>query len=158
MKQESHGTTAEGEVPPDPDAAALAEDLRRAIGTFVRAVRKGADVGRSAQDETLGLLAREGAKNVAALSQARNVKHQTMRLVAAQLEAASLVRSDPDPHDGRSRLLTISEAGRAHLERGQQARAARIADLIRTTLSEGDRDTLRAGIALIERLSISAAS
>lgn len=155
MDQESRDTTCEAAAAPDP--AALAEDLRRAVGTFVRAIRKGADTGRSAQDETLDLLARGGAMNVAALSQARNVTHQTMRLVAAQLEAASLVRSDPDPDDRRSRLLTISDAGRAELGRGRRARAARIEELIRTTLSEGERDRLRAGIALIERLSASAA-
>ncbi|WP_207460387.1 hypothetical protein [Azospirillum sp. SYSU D00513] len=50
---------------PDPDAAMLAEELRRAIGTFVRTVRDDADGPKTAQSETLGLLERCGAMNIA---------------------------------------------------------------------------------------------
>ncbi|MGI3901852.1 MAG: MarR family winged helix-turn-helix transcriptional regulator [Janthinobacterium lividum] len=146
----------EPEQSPDPRAAELAERLRQAVGAFVRAVRQDADIGSSAQAETLALLDREGPRNVATLAQMRGVKHQTMRLIAAQLEATALVRSDPDPADRRSRLLSISDAGRTELTRGRQARASRIEELIRTSLSPDERDILGEAVALLERMSASA--
>ncbi len=146
----------EREQTADPHAAELGERLRRAVGAFVRAVRQDADSGRSAQAETLGLLDRDGPQNVAALAQARGVKHQTMRLIAAQLEAAALVRSDPDPVDRRSRLLSISDVGRTELAQGRQARASRIEELIQTSLSRDERDILSEAVALLERMSVSA--
>ncbi len=157
LRNVRRGTTMQKrDEAPDPQAAELAERLRQAVGAFVRAVRTEAEAGRSAQAETLGLLDRGGPQNVAALAQARGVTHQTMRLIAAQLEAAALVRSDPDPADRRSRLLSLSDAGRAELARGRQARASRIEDLIRTGLSPAERDILSASVALLERMSASA--
>src|SRR5690606_32256515 len=73
------------ENPPSTNPAALAEELRHAIGTFVRAIRKRTATEKSAQSDVLGLLEREGAMNVAALAQRRNVTHQSMRVAAAQL-------------------------------------------------------------------------
>ena len=139
----------------DPDAALLAEDLRRAVGTFVRSVRAAAD-GTSAQSETLGLLDRQGAMNVATLAQARNVTHQTMRLVVAQLDAAGLVQRAPDPADRRSHLVSISDKGRAETIRAHNARATRIAAMIHTTMSHEERAVLRAGIMLLNRMSAAA--
>ena len=136
----------------DPDAAFLAEDLRRAVGVFVRAVRDATD-GRSAQAETLSLLDHQGPMSVATLSQARNVTHQTMRLVVAQLEAAGMVCRAPNPADRRGHLVSISEAGRAETMRGRHTRASRIEEIIRNTLSRDDRAVLRAGIMLLDRLS-----
>ena len=137
----------------DADAGVLAEELRRAVGAFVRVVRREADDARTAQAETLGLLDRDGAMNVAALAQVRGVKHQTMRLVVAQLDAAGLVRCDPDPGDRRSRLVLISDAGRGELARGRAARASRIEALILATLSREERGVLREAVALLARMS-----
>lgn len=137
----------------DADASILAEELRRAVGAFVRTIREDTDDGRTAQAETLGLLDRHGAMNVAALAQARGVRHQTMRLIVAQLDAAALVRCDPDPGDRRSRLVLISDAGRAEVTRGRAVRASRIEALIRTTLSGEERRLLRDAVALLRRMS-----
>ncbi|WP_010219329.1 MarR family winged helix-turn-helix transcriptional regulator [Sphingomonas sp. PAMC 26621] len=136
----------------DADTAALAEELRRAIGTFVRAIRHARDTGKSAQAETLGLLGRDGAMNVASLADARGVKHQTMRLIVAQLEKSALVCGAPDPADGRSRLFSISNAGQGALASERTARASRIAEAIRATLSAEEREVLRDAIGLLDRI------
>lgn len=135
------------------DALALAEDLRVALGRFVSGVKAQANTPTTSQSETLSFLDREGPLSVAELADRRNVKHQSMRLVAGQLEARGLVSKTPHPADGRSQLLAITESGRAELSRARQARTSRIAQLIEERLSVADRRTLEAAIRLIERLS-----
>lgn len=104
-------TARKMENPPSTDAAALAEELRRAISTFVRVIRNRTATEKSAQSDVLGLLEREGAMNVAALAQRRNVTHQSMRVAAAQLVADGLIERRPDPDDRRSWLLSLSGKG-----------------------------------------------
>lgn len=134
-------------------ASLLARDLRRSIGTFVRAIRQDTGTVRSAQSETLDLLHRLGPINVATLAEKRGVTHQTMRLVVAPLNAAGLVQQDADPADRRSRLVSLSPAGRDALAREQDARASRIEDAIRSRLSPDDQDLLRAAMPLLDRLA-----
>jgi DNA-binding MarR family transcriptional regulator len=139
---------AEGE-----DAARLARDLRRSVGTFVRAVRHDSGTQRSAQSETLDLLHRDGPMNVAFLASRRGVTHQTMRLVVAQLEAGGLVRQDPDPSDRRSRLATLTPAGSKALDGERAARTAHIETAIRQLLTQQEQDVLRTAIPLLDRLA-----
>lgn len=135
------------------EALLLAEDLRWVTGKFVRNVRSQAGTPTTSQSETLGLLEREGPMSVAALAVHRKVKHQSMRLVAAQLEAAELVAKRADPADGRSGLLSLTAQGRQALSQSREARTSRIATLIEERLSDEERRTLEAAIAVIERLS-----
>jgi DNA-binding MarR family transcriptional regulator len=135
------------------EAHLLADDLRRAVSDFVRAIRIDTGTTRSAQLETLDLLDRRGPMNVAALAQTRIVTHQTMRLVVAQLEASGLVRQEADPSDRRSRLVSVSPVGRDALAREREARSSRIADAIRSQLSSDECDLLRAATLIIHRLA-----
>ena len=135
------------------DAAALAEDLRRAVGRFVRAVRADADTPRSAQSETLALLEREGAMNIASLAQLRNVKHQTMRVIIGQMESGGLVLRAIDPADRRSQVISLSRAGQAELTRERADRAFRIDLMIRDEVSPQERLLLGQTIAILNRMS-----
>ena len=134
------------------DALALAEHLRATLARFVRGVKTQANTPTTAQSDTLALLDREGPLTVAELADRRNVRHQSMRLVAAQLESEGLVKKAPNPADGRSQLLSITESGQAELFRARRARTLQIAGLIEERLSAGDRRTLKAAIQIIERL------
>jgi DNA-binding MarR family transcriptional regulator len=138
---------------PTAEALALGEELRRVVGTFVRSIRREADTPTSSQSETLGLLDRRGAMSVASLAAERKVKHQSMRLVVEQLETAGLVTRLPNPDDGRSQLVALSDEGRAALARSREARQREIAGLIDERLTDADRQALRAAIAVIEKLS-----
>lgn len=138
---------------PDPDTMALAEELRLAVGTFVRAIRNDAATPRTAQSDTLDLLDRSGTMNIATMAQGRHVTHQTMRLIVLQLEKAGYVERNANPVDGRSQLFSLTGPGRAELARGRDARAATIEALISTTLSREDRDLLRKAIRLLKRIS-----
>ena len=136
-----------------PDVVDLAEDLRSAVSAFVRSVRYDTDTPRSAGSDTLELLDRGGPANIAALAQVRNVKHQSMRLVTAQLEEDGFIERMPDTQDGRSVLFAVTEQGRDRLCALRTARAAHIADLIAERLTPGERAELHAAVRLIERLA-----
>lgn len=142
-----------GSDKPTAEALALGEELRRVVGRFVRGVRRQADTPTSSQSETLALIDRQGAMTVASLAAERKVKHQSMRLVVGQLEQSSLIQRLPNPEDGRSQLIALSEAGQAALARSREARQREIASLIDERLSDADRQLLRAAIALIEKLT-----
>lgn len=131
----------------------LAENLRRVIGKFVRAVRSQAETPTTSQSETLALLDKEGPSSVAELAIRRNVKHQSMRLVVGQLEAEGLVGKMPNPGDGRSQLLSLTAKGQETLSRSREARTCWIANVIEDRLSDQERRTLRAAIDVLERIA-----
>jgi DNA-binding MarR family transcriptional regulator len=134
------------------DMLEMAERLRRVIGGFVRVVRAHADTPSSAQSETLGLLEREGPMSIAALAERRNVRHQSMRLVVAQLETDGLVGLKHDPADRRSKLVAITRKGGAAVVRGRQARAAWIARALQDNFTQQERQTLNSAVDALERL------
>ena len=130
----------------------LAESLRITFGRFVRSVRAHAETPTTSQSETLLLLEKSGPLTVAELAGCRNVRHQSMRLVATQLEADGLVSKLLNPADRRSQLLSITEQGREILSLSREARTTKIAALIEERLTEEDRRKLEAAILVIERL------
>lgn len=130
----------------------LAETLRRVIGDLVRLVREEAGTPSSAQSETLGLLGRHGAQSMARLATARGVRHQSMRLVVAQMEAEGLVHRAPDPADARGQLVTITAAGQDRLQAGRAARSQWIAARL-AQLSPPDRAALAAAMPALQALS-----
>ncbi|WP_210342768.1 MarR family winged helix-turn-helix transcriptional regulator [Kaistia sp. 32K] len=138
---------------PVSEVEVLAEELRRAISTFVRVIRDKTDTEKSAQSETLGILERNGAMNVAALALRRGVAHQTMRVVVAQMVADGLIDRSPDPEDKRSQLLSLSNIGRDMVVRDRISRASRIGTMIEATLSVEEREHLRKSIDLFDRIS-----
>jgi DNA-binding MarR family transcriptional regulator len=133
------------------DALALAENLRVTLGKFVRGVKAQASTPTTSQSETLSLLDRAGPLSVAELAERRNVKHQSMRLVAGQLESDGFISKSPNPADGRSQLLSITQDGREELSRSREARTSQIAKVIEEHLSDEERRTLAAAILVINR-------
>jgi DNA-binding MarR family transcriptional regulator len=140
------------EQPADAAARSLAERLRITVGRFVRSVRQEAETPTTSQSETLQLLEVCGPMSVAELASQRHVRHQSMRLVTAQLEAEGLVEKLPNPADGRSSLLSVTVKGRETLAAARSARTSRIAALIGDRLTEEERRTLEAAITIIDRL------
>lgn len=142
----------EVDIEEDIDALALAEQLRATLGKFVRGIKAEANTPTTSQSETLSLLERAGPLSVAELAESRNVRHQSMRLVVGQLEAEGLINKSPNPTDGRSQLLTITEHGQERLSQSREARTSQIAKVITERLSDEDRRTLIAAILVIDRL------
>jgi DNA-binding MarR family transcriptional regulator len=146
--------TNKAQIREDDDRLRLAEDLRRVVGTFARGIRTQSDTATTSQSETLSIMDRTGPLSVAELAVHRNVRHQSMRLVANSLEENGLVKKLPNPADGRSQLISITAEGRAELSRSREARTRKIAALIDERLSDQERQVLRAAIRVLERLGI----
>ena len=135
------------------DTAALAESLRDAVGRFVRAVRAHSDTQSTAQTETLAFLERSGPLSIAALAEGRGVKHQSMRLLVARLEALGWVARRPDPDDRRGVLLTVTGQGAAQLATDRAARAGWLADALAADFDADELATLREAVSLMNRIT-----
>jgi DNA-binding MarR family transcriptional regulator len=130
----------------------LAERTRRVIGSFVRTTRFHTNTLRSARTETLDILAREGALSVAELAARRKVKHQSMRLVVMQLEAAGMLRKESNPSDRRSQLVGLTREGKASVLKGRKARSAWIETALRETFTAKEIACLVTSLEAMERL------
>lgn len=133
--------------------AELAEELRDAVGRFVRAVRAGADTLPPARATTLAHLERHGDRTIAELAAARGVRHQGMSRSVAELEALGQVRRRPNPLDGRGWVIGLTDAGRSALERDRAARRDLLADRIASQLDDEDRRLLARVPGLLRRLA-----
>ncbi|TPW30586.1 MarR family transcriptional regulator [Martelella alba] len=131
----------------------LAENLRRAVGGFVRKVRAEAGTPGSARVETLALLDGFGAMSTSDLARHRGVKHQSMRLVVGELETEGLLIRSPSPSDGRRQLLSLSEEGRLVLEGARASRSEWIAGALAMHLDAEERRVMREAAALLERIT-----
>jgi DNA-binding MarR family transcriptional regulator len=96
-----------------------------------------------------------GERSPAGLANAFQVTRQTMTNTLQRLEAAGLVTSRPDPADGRAKIITITDAGRAMRQRCIEAQAPLLADL-GDRLPEADLAALLPGLRRVRILLDSA--
>jgi len=129
-----------------------ANALRRAIGDSTRAVRR-SETTPEGQVETLGFLARDGAQSIAALARLRRVRHQSMRVTVADLEAQGLVERTPDPADARGVLVSLTAAGRATIDDLRLRRSARVLAAAERALTPEERATLAHAADAIVKLT-----
>ena len=135
------------------DRKATAEQLRAAVGRFVRATKEREDSLPPSRLETLGHLDRSGPQTMAELAEARGVSHQSVSRMVADLEHQELVARSPHPSDARGYLIELTEAGTRALVAQRDARAALIADAIGSALTKRDQQLLARVPALLDRLS-----
>lgn len=86
-----------------------------------------------------------GERSPAGLADAFQVTRQTMTSTLARLEAAGLVAIRPDPGDGRAKIVSITEAGRAMRQRCLDAQAPLLAEL-QALLPEAELAALLPGL------------
>jgi DNA-binding MarR family transcriptional regulator len=130
----------------------LAEDLRHAIGAFVRAVRT-VDTMPGGEAAILGYLDREGRLTTADLAQRRMVSHQSAAKSVKELLDAGMVFGEPHPDDRRKVLLGITDAGRARLQQERDQRASSLHNAIHGTLTAAEQQRLRDCVTLLTRLT-----
>lgn len=137
---------------------ALAEHLRGAVGRFVRATRSRADSLPRSRAETLGELARHGVRSMPELAAARQVSHQSVSRMMAELERQGLVAREPNPADARGFLFAITSHGRAVLDAERRARRDVIEAAIADALTPAERRALAEVPGLLDRLAGAIAS
>ncbi len=98
-------------------------------------------------------LRRDGPATAAALAAAEHVSQQAIAQSVVTLKSAGLVRSRPDPKDGRKALLSITDAGlglRASIIASRESWLSRAVD---STVAAHERAALEKAIELLERLA-----
>lgn len=137
---------------PSPEPAAVATDLRTAMGKLTRRV-KHEDRIPLGQVAVLGALDRDGAMTTSDLAVDQRVRPQSMARAVGLLVEQGLVTRREHPSDGRKTLVELSPAGRAALEAERGRRAGWLAQAIEAELSGEEREVLARSAALMERLA-----
>jgi DNA-binding MarR family transcriptional regulator len=108
------------------DQFELAEDLRAAVGGFVRRIRA-YDTMPPGQAAVLGQLSRGGPLPIAELARREQVRHQSMTRTVGLLAEQDLVTLGAAENDRRQVVASITTAGTARLAQERHTRAERIA-------------------------------
>jgi DNA-binding MarR family transcriptional regulator len=129
-----------------------ANELRRAVGDLVRAVRLGEGMPEG-QIETLGFLVRDGAQSIATLARRRRVRHQSMSATIADLEAQGLIARSADPDDARGTLVELTDAGTEMIGASRLRRSTVVLEAARSALTPGERAALADISGVLDRLT-----
>ncbi|MEV5142505.1 MarR family transcriptional regulator, partial [Streptomyces syringium] len=97
---------------PTSEAAAIAAELRTAMGKLTRRV-KHEDSIPLGQAAVLGALDRNGAMTTSDLAADQRVRPQSMARAVGLLMEQDLITRRAHPTDGRKSLVELSDAGRA---------------------------------------------
>ncbi len=139
-------------MPTRVDSGPLASELRVVLGHLIRRLRTEHRFSLS-QGSVLGRLDREGPQSTSKLASAERVRPQSMGQTVAELESQGLIVRRPDPADGRSALLELTDAGRTELHEDRGRREGWLAQAIEQNFSDAERETLDEGVRLLTRLA-----
>src|SRR3954471_4219728 len=132
-------------------ASDLAVGLRLAVTRTARRLRQEAGGGLSPTlTAALATVDRHGPLTPSELAAKERVQRPTATRLIAKLEGDGLVARTPDPEDGRSSLIAITETGHELLEDVRTRKDAWVAQRL-STLPAGDRATLARAAEVLER-------
>jgi DNA-binding MarR family transcriptional regulator len=137
---------------PEPDSAALAAELRLALGQIVRRLR--AEQGFSLpQGAVLGRLDRDGPQSISDLAAGAHMRAQSMAQTVRELEEGGLVERRPDPGDKRRAFVELTDAGREAIAANRARRDGWLTRALETELSDSERALLDQVAPLLRRLA-----
>jgi DNA-binding MarR family transcriptional regulator len=129
-----------------------ADILRLAVGRTTRRVRQHAgDELSPSRASLLATIAREGPLTPSSLAELERLSRPGVTRMLGKLEAAGLVEAAPAPGDGRSRLVTLSAAGRALHELRHARKSAYLEDVL-AAASPQELDLLAEASSVLLRL------
>lgn len=139
--------------------AALATALRICVSRLarrLRAQRTASGMTEAMLSETqlaaLSALEAHHAMTPGELAEHEKVQPPSMTRVISALEDRELVVRSPHPTDRRQVMLTVTEEGRAVVQRVRRRKDAWLARRL-AELTAGERATLRAAVPILEKLS-----
>ena len=132
-----------------------AGDLRALVGRLARRLRQTSMVGELtlSQASVLSLLEREGPATPGVLATRECISPQSMGAILISLEALGLVSRTPDPTDGRSLVISLTEAGLQAVHGARRHREERLARALADNFTAEERQMLIAALPLLERLA-----
>ena len=139
----------------DSRLSALAGELRVAIGILVRRAREQTQAGdlTASQKSVILRLEHAGPATVAMLAKAESVRHQSMRVTVASLEAMGAVSGAPDPADGRQTLFNLTPACLKTLKTGRAVKEDWLFRALQAQLTAREQDELAVAVKLLRRLA-----
>ena len=131
-----------------------AGELRALVGRLSRRLRQTSVVGEMtlSQASVLSLLEREGPATPGVLATKERISPQSMGAILISLEALGLVSRMPDPTDGRSLVISLTEAGLQAVQ-GARHREERLARALADNFTAEEQQVLIAALPLLERLA-----
>jgi DNA-binding MarR family transcriptional regulator len=137
------------------EAGEVAAALYLSVGLFKRRLRQMPAEGELSLPESSALrrLERGGPATVTALAKAEQISVQSMGATLHTLEARRLIDRHPDPADGRSSVMSVTEAGLVALNDKRNARIAQLARVLAAEFAPAELGQLMAAAPLIERLA-----
>jgi DNA-binding MarR family transcriptional regulator len=140
---------------PDPLAVRLAVAIKQLRGRLREAAwASGVDLP-IAHVAVIKRLRNEGPTTASALAATEHVTHQAITQTLAALKRKGLVRSAPDPSDGRKSVISVTPAGNRLFESAIASRDAWLARAIEHVVMPRERAALEKAIELLERLAAS---
>jgi DNA-binding MarR family transcriptional regulator len=105
------------------------------------------------QLSVISLLERGGPSSASALAAIERVRPQSMAATLGVLEEQGLIARSPDPDDGRRQLVALSPAGREFIDGDRQERQEWLAQELRDSYTEDERQTILTALELLGRLA-----
>ncbi len=131
---------------------ALAGHLRMTVARMARRLRQEAGTGLGPTlTAALATVERWGPLSPSALAERERIQRPSATRIVARLEQEGYVVRRPDPHDGRSCRVEVTDAGRAHLEDARSRKTAFLAERI-AALGADDRALLERAAGLLDGL------
>jgi DNA-binding MarR family transcriptional regulator len=113
---------------PTPTDVELASDLVVHAARLVRAVRR--ELELPAQVRIVSLLDEQGPVGISRLAELDRCSQPTMSNAVAQLVDQGWATKTPNPDDARSSVVTLTDAGRAELQRVRRRHGERVAQIV----------------------------
>ena len=131
-----------------------AHELRVFVGRVRRRLRDELDNEdlTPSQLSVVSRLAKDGAATASELAAAARVRPQSVAATLAVLVQRDLVRRDPDPHDGRRQLVSLTRSGEALFAGRRRTTEEWLARALEESYTPLERRTILDAIALLERL------
>jgi DNA-binding MarR family transcriptional regulator len=105
------------------------------------------------QTSALVRLDREGPATASELAAGEGIRPQSMCTIIGVLTERGLVAREPDPHDGRRIVVSLTAAGLDGLHGARRERARRLTAAISEELSPQEQEQLAAALPLLERIT-----
>jgi len=136
--------------------------LPRTLATDIRAVHRllkmrvrehgGGKSLTPSQVSVLVRLERDGSATVSSLARAEGMRQQSMSEIVAPLQAAGLLRSEPDPNDGRQTLISLTPKCVKWIQEGRAASHDWLTGTISQKLTVDEQEKLQKALKLLRRL------
>jgi DNA-binding MarR family transcriptional regulator len=140
---------------PETDVREVAAAIQVSVGQFKRRLQQAQVPGDLSASEisALARLDRGGPTTPSALAKLERITPQSMGATLGGLEGRGLVARRPDPDDGRSVVLSVTDLGLELLRSRRSARTEQLATALSVGFSQSELATLLSAAPLIERLA-----